>query len=167
MNGKLPSLFACFLPYRDSHRENVGKKIGQKIFPKDSKRMWPMRIFGILAVRELPFHLRYCSFGSLKTQNFLKIFGQYTWSKFQIVHEFPSLKVLFLICRCCQKPFQCLEENKNYSFKWRSDTYDNDILFNNTLHYDPQRNNKKWYLTQEHSESIVVILSVVCAECAN
>ncbi len=41
------------------------KKIGQKILPKDSKRMRPVQIFGILAVRELPFHLRYYSFGSL------------------------------------------------------------------------------------------------------
>jgi hypothetical protein len=39
MNGKLLSMFACFLPYRDSHRENVVKKIGQKILPKDGKRM--------------------------------------------------------------------------------------------------------------------------------
>ena len=65
MNGKLPSMFACFLPYRDSHWENVGKKIGRKILPKDSKRMRPVWIFGILAVRELLFCLRYCSFGSL------------------------------------------------------------------------------------------------------
>jgi hypothetical protein len=65
MNGKLPSMFACFLPYRDSHQENVGKKIGQKILPRDSKRMRLVRIFGILAVQELPFHLRYRSFGSL------------------------------------------------------------------------------------------------------
>jgi hypothetical protein len=65
MNGKLLSIFACFLPYNDSHRENIGKKIGQKILPKDGKRMRPVRIFGILAVRELPFCLRYCSFGSL------------------------------------------------------------------------------------------------------
>jgi hypothetical protein len=63
MNDKLLSVFACFLPYCDSHQENVGKKIGQKILPKDSKRMRPVR--GILAVRELPFHLRYRSFGSL------------------------------------------------------------------------------------------------------
>ncbi len=26
MNGKLPSMFACFLPYLDSLWENVGKK---------------------------------------------------------------------------------------------------------------------------------------------
>jgi hypothetical protein len=26
MNGKLPSMFACFLPYRDFHQENMGKK---------------------------------------------------------------------------------------------------------------------------------------------
>jgi hypothetical protein len=50
MNGKLPSMFACFLPYRDSCRENEGKKIGQKILPKDGKRMRPVHIFGILAV---------------------------------------------------------------------------------------------------------------------
>jgi hypothetical protein len=50
MNGKLPSMFACFLPYRDSHQENVGKKIGWKILPKDSKRMKPVQIFGIWAV---------------------------------------------------------------------------------------------------------------------
>jgi hypothetical protein len=43
----------------------MGKKIGQKILPKDGKRMRPVRIFGILAVRELPFLLRYHSFGSL------------------------------------------------------------------------------------------------------
>jgi hypothetical protein len=61
MNSKLPSKFACFLPYRDSRRENVGKKIGQKI----GQRMRPVQIFGILAVLELPFRLRYCSFGSL------------------------------------------------------------------------------------------------------
>ncbi len=65
MNGKLLSLFACFLPYHDSRRENVGKKIGQKILPKDGKTMRPVRIFGILAVRELPFRLRYRSFGFL------------------------------------------------------------------------------------------------------
>jgi hypothetical protein len=65
MNGKLPSMFACFLPYRDSHRENVGKKNGRKILPKHSKRMRLVRILGIWAVRELPFHLRYRSFGSL------------------------------------------------------------------------------------------------------
>jgi hypothetical protein len=62
MNGKLPSMFACFLPYHDSHRENVGKKIGQKILPKDGKRMRPVWIF---AVRELLFRLRYRSFGLL------------------------------------------------------------------------------------------------------
>jgi hypothetical protein len=28
-------MFACFLPYRDSCRENMGKKIGWKILPKD------------------------------------------------------------------------------------------------------------------------------------
>jgi hypothetical protein len=50
MNGKLPSMFACFLPYRDSHQENVGKKIGWKILPKDGKRMRPVQIFGIWAV---------------------------------------------------------------------------------------------------------------------
>jgi hypothetical protein len=65
MNGKLPSMFACFLPYHDSHQENVGKKIGWKILPKDGKRMRPVRIFGIWAVRALPFCLRYHSFGSL------------------------------------------------------------------------------------------------------
>ncbi len=61
MNGKLLSMFACFLPYHDSRRENVGKNF----LPKDGKRMRLVRIFGILAVRELPFHLRYHSFGSL------------------------------------------------------------------------------------------------------
>jgi hypothetical protein len=65
MNGTLPSMFACFLPYRDSPREIVGKKIGQKILPKDGKRMRPVWIFWILVVRELLFHLRYHSFGSL------------------------------------------------------------------------------------------------------
>jgi hypothetical protein len=65
MNGKLPSMFACFLPYCDSCWENMGKKIGRKILPKDGKRMRPVQILGILAVRELLFHLRYCSFGSL------------------------------------------------------------------------------------------------------
>ncbi len=65
MNGKLLSMFAGFLPYHDSHHENMGKKIGQKILPKDIKRMRPVQIFGILVVRELPFRLRYCSFGSL------------------------------------------------------------------------------------------------------
>ncbi len=65
MNGKLLSMFACFLPYRDSRRENMGKKIGWKFFPKDGKRMRLVQNFGILAVRELPFHLRYHSFGSL------------------------------------------------------------------------------------------------------
>jgi hypothetical protein len=69
MNDKLLSMFACFLPYRDSTRENVGKKIGLKILPKDSKRMRPIWIFGILAVRELPFHLRYRSFRSLMPGN--------------------------------------------------------------------------------------------------
>jgi hypothetical protein len=65
MNGKLWSMFACFLPYCNSNQENVGKKIGQKILPKDSKRMRLVWIFGILAVRELLFCLRYRSFGSL------------------------------------------------------------------------------------------------------
>jgi hypothetical protein len=65
MNGKLPSMLACFLPYRDSHGENVGKKIGQKILPKDSKRMRLVQIFGILVVRELPLCQRYRSFRSL------------------------------------------------------------------------------------------------------
>ena len=51
MNGKLPSMLACFLPYRDSRGENVGKKIGQKILPKDGgTRMRLVRIFGILVV---------------------------------------------------------------------------------------------------------------------
>ena len=72
-------MFACFLPYRDSRWENVGKKIGQKILPKDGKRMRPVHIFGILAVQELPFRLRYCSFGSLMpdqtyTSNFFALF---------------------------------------------------------------------------------------------
>jgi hypothetical protein len=65
MNGKLPPMFACFLPYCDSCRENVGKKIGQKILPKDGKRMQPIQTFGILAVQDLLFRLRYRSFGSL------------------------------------------------------------------------------------------------------
>jgi hypothetical protein len=65
MNGKLPSMFACFLPYSDSHQENMGKKIRWKILPKDGKRIRPVQIFGILAVRELPFHLRYRSFACL------------------------------------------------------------------------------------------------------
>jgi hypothetical protein len=65
MKGKLLSMFACYLPYHDSRQENVGKIIGQKILPKDSKRMRPVWIFGILAVQELPFHLRYQSFGLL------------------------------------------------------------------------------------------------------
>jgi hypothetical protein len=63
MNSKLPSMFACLLPYSNPCQENVGKKIGQKILPKDSKRMRPVQIFGILAVQELPFRLRYRSFG--------------------------------------------------------------------------------------------------------
>jgi hypothetical protein len=58
MNCKLPSMFACFLPYRDSHVENVGKKLGQKSLPKDAYIMRPVQIFGILAVRELLFCLR-------------------------------------------------------------------------------------------------------------
>jgi hypothetical protein len=58
MNGKLPSMFACFLPYRDSHQENVGKNVEQKILHKDCKRMRPIQIFGIFAVQKLPFHLR-------------------------------------------------------------------------------------------------------------
>ncbi len=65
MNGKSPSMFACFLPYRDSHWENMGKKMGWKILPKDGMRMRPVQIFGIFAVRELLFCLRYRSFGSL------------------------------------------------------------------------------------------------------
>ncbi len=65
MNGKLLSMVACFLPYHDSRRENVGKKIGWKILPKDNKRMRPVWVFGILAVRELPFCLRYHSYGLL------------------------------------------------------------------------------------------------------
>jgi hypothetical protein len=65
MNDKLLSMFACFLPNCDSHQENVGKKIGRKILPKDGKRMRLVGIFGILAVRELPFCLRYRSFGML------------------------------------------------------------------------------------------------------
>jgi hypothetical protein len=64
MNSKLLSMFACFLPYRDSLWENVGKKICRKILPKDGKRMRPVQIFGNLAVQELPFRLRYHSFGS-------------------------------------------------------------------------------------------------------
>jgi hypothetical protein len=58
MNGKLPSMFACFLPYRDSRRENMGKKIGPNILPKDSKRMRLVQIFGILVVQELTFRVR-------------------------------------------------------------------------------------------------------------
>ncbi len=41
------------------------KKIGRKILPKDGKRMRLVQIFGILAVQELLFCLRYRSFGSL------------------------------------------------------------------------------------------------------
>jgi hypothetical protein len=33
--------------------------------PKDGKRMNPLQIFGVLAVRELAYRLRYRSFGSL------------------------------------------------------------------------------------------------------
>ncbi len=58
-------MFNCFLPYGDSRWEKVGKKIGQKILPKDGKRMRPVQIFGILAVQELLFCIKYCSFGSL------------------------------------------------------------------------------------------------------
>jgi hypothetical protein len=58
MNGKLPSMFACLLPYHDSRCENMGKKIGWKILQKDGKRMRMVRILGILVVRELPFCLR-------------------------------------------------------------------------------------------------------------
>jgi hypothetical protein len=65
MNGKLPSCLPVFLPYCDSHRENVGKKIVRNILPKDR----PVQIFGILAVRELPFCLRYRSLGSLMPDN--------------------------------------------------------------------------------------------------
>ena len=64
-NGNYRLCLSVFLPYHDSHRENMGKKIGQKILPKDGKRMNPVQIFGILAVRELPYRLRYRSFGSL------------------------------------------------------------------------------------------------------
>ncbi len=45
------------------------KKIGWKILPKDGKSMRPVRIFGILAVRELPFCLRYRSLGLLMPDN--------------------------------------------------------------------------------------------------
>jgi len=65
MNGKLLSMFTWFLPYCDTYLENVGKKIGWKILPKDSKRMRPVQIFGMLVVREFPFRLRYSSFGLL------------------------------------------------------------------------------------------------------
>jgi hypothetical protein len=34
MNGKLQSMFACFLPYSDSHWENVGKKWVKFFCPK-------------------------------------------------------------------------------------------------------------------------------------
>jgi hypothetical protein len=34
MDGKLPSMFACFLPYHDSCLENMGKKMGQNFLPK-------------------------------------------------------------------------------------------------------------------------------------
>jgi hypothetical protein len=37
MNGKLPSMFACFLPYRDSRPENVGKKLDGKFCPKTAR----------------------------------------------------------------------------------------------------------------------------------
>ncbi len=77
MNGKLPSMFACFLPYHEYCWENVGKKIGQKILLKEGKRMRLVQIFGILAVRELPFHLRYHSFASIMPE--LKCLCQYLW----------------------------------------------------------------------------------------
>jgi hypothetical protein len=76
MNGKLLTMFACFLPYHDSRRENVGKKIGWKILPKDGKRMRLVQIFGILAVRELPFCLRYLTFGSLMPAYWSRIQSQ-------------------------------------------------------------------------------------------
>ncbi len=47
------------------------KKIGRKILPKDGKRMRQVQIFGILAVRELPFRIRYHSFGSLMPVYFI------------------------------------------------------------------------------------------------
>jgi hypothetical protein len=50
MNGKLLSMFACFLPYSNSHRENVGKKNWTENFAQNSKRMRMVRIFGTLAV---------------------------------------------------------------------------------------------------------------------
>ncbi len=43
----------------------LGKQIRQKIFPKNSKRMKTVQNFGNLAVWELPYHLKYQSFGSL------------------------------------------------------------------------------------------------------
>jgi hypothetical protein len=56
-------MFICFLPYSDCRQENLGKKIRQKFFPKNGKRMKTVQNFGNLAVRELPYHLK--SFGSL------------------------------------------------------------------------------------------------------
>jgi hypothetical protein len=65
MNSKLPSTFACFYLTVVLVGKTWVKKIGWKILPKDGKRMRPVQIFGILALRELPFCLRYHSFGSL------------------------------------------------------------------------------------------------------
>jgi len=47
-------MFVCFLPYHDSRRENFGKKIRWKIFPKNGKRLNCIQIFWIWVVRELP-----------------------------------------------------------------------------------------------------------------
>jgi hypothetical protein len=63
-------MFARFLPYRDSRREISGKKFRQKILPKDGKRIRPVQNFGNLAVRELPFYLLYCLFGSLMPDHY-------------------------------------------------------------------------------------------------
>ncbi len=52
----------------------MGKKIGWKILPKDGKRMNPVQIFGILAVRELPFHRRDHSFGLLMPELEQKVY---------------------------------------------------------------------------------------------
>ncbi len=52
----------------------MGKKIGRKILPKDSKRINPVQIFGILTVQELPFPQRYRSFGSLMPELEQKVY---------------------------------------------------------------------------------------------
>ncbi len=44
--------------------KTLGKEIRQKIFPKNGKRMKMVQNFVNLAVQELPYHLKYRSFGS-------------------------------------------------------------------------------------------------------